>query len=51
MLTRAPAAASSSVSGEAVESLPDTRTPPDIMIRAMPDIPAPPIAAKCTLPS
>ncbi len=48
--TVAPAAASSASSGESAESLPDTGTPRASMIRAMPDMPAPPMAMKCTFP-
>ena len=50
--TRAPSAASSdSATESAVVSLPETSTPRASMIRAMPDIPAPPRPAKCTRPS
>ena len=35
----------------AAASLPETFTPRAIMIRAMPDMPAPPMPVKCTRPS
>ena len=49
--TRAPSAASSVSAADAAESLPDTVTPRASMILAMPDMPAPPMPAKCTRPS
>ena len=36
---------------EGMESLPDTAIPRASMIRAIPDMPAPPMPAKCTRPS
>src|SRR5580700_9843349 len=49
--TRAPSACRSSSMAEAIASLPDTLIPRASMIRAMPDMPAPPIPVKCTRPS
>src|SRR5580692_7061457 len=49
--TLAPSAASSSSIAEGIESLPDTGMPRASMIRAMPDMPAPPMPVKCTRPS
>ncbi len=50
--TRAPSAASSvSATESALLSLPETCTPLASMIRAMPDMPAPPMPTKCTRPS
>src|SRR5580700_8164987 len=48
--TRAPLACRSSSIAEGAESLPDTGMPRASMIRAMPDMPAPPIPTKCTCP-
>src|SRR6516164_9124370 len=50
MCTRAPCALRSSSSAEGIASLPDTTIPRASMIRAIPDMPAPPIPAKCTRP-
>ena len=51
MCTLAPSACSSSSSAESFASLPDTVMPRASMIRAMPDMPAPPMPVKCTRPS
>ena len=47
----APSVVSSSSSAEGMASLPDTEMPRASMIRAMPDMPAPPRPTKCTRPS
>ena len=49
--TTAPSAASSSSCAEVARSLPDTATPRASRMRAIPDIPAPPMPTKCTRPS
>src|SRR5215471_7690397 len=48
--TRAPSESSTASTGEAAESVPETLIPRVSMIRAIPDIPAPPMPAKCTRP-
>src|ERR1700722_1828586 len=50
-VTSAPSSASSSSCAEGCASQPETGTPLASMMRAMPDMPAPPMATKCTRPS
>ena len=49
--TRAPSARSSSRVADEAESLPDTAVPLASMMRAIPDMPAPPMPMKWTRPS
>src|SRR3984957_6142025 len=48
--TKAPCTCRSSSIAEGIASLPDTAIPRASMIRAIPDMPAPPIPTKCTRP-
>ena len=51
MYTLAPSSRSSPSSADSLASLPDTPMPRASMMRAIPDMPAPPMPAKCTRPS